>query len=676
MKYIFALLTAVCLLVGTSNAQLALAEPILPQLSVDTTYSLPTGGTTWAAHTSAQLTSALSGSAPGDVIVLDAGATYSGNFTLALKSNPSNKWIYIISSDLASLPAGTRVSPASVSHMPKVVTPGATTTFNMPNGSNYWRLAGLEITTASNYCPNAPCPPNTYSTNGLIQQPYPPTNPIQNHLIVDRCYLHGTDTIDVQGALALNVAYGAVIDSEISNIHIKAQDSWGTGGNWGPGPFKIDNNWISASSENILWGGSGKGILGNVPSDITITNNYLYKPLSWIPLSVGNHSMTVKNTFECKSCKRVLFDHNVIENIWKDGQQGYAIQLTIRTYQSGDVARNNDITITNNVVKNAVAFVNSLAADDLCVAPCTDAGSQTRWKIYNNLVTFFDPSAVGGGNNVGFSVQPGVDHINNVMGMLQNVIFQHNTTIPSAGHNCWASIYFNDPTPPPVPPAPHVTQNLWFLDNVLCGQPYGNLGGGLTPGLNTYMPYPTAPPNSIEERFCGNVMYGQGGALKTWPACVSSSAPDLATNTTFIYDAEGKLTTPTYTTTVGPPPPPEIPGWLGNGGSPVLLSVSVTPVAPIILIGASLQFTATANYSDGSQVDVTTSSAWTSSNTGVATVGASTGLGHGVAQGFSTITATYSGLSGPSTLTVLGTGSDSRLGLGGTLSVGGTLGVK
>ena len=63
----------VTLFTGVATAQAPVAE--LPRVYIDTTYNLPTGGTTWAVHTPAQLTAALNGSAPGDVIVLDAGTT-------------------------------------------------------------------------------------------------------------------------------------------------------------------------------------------------------------------------------------------------------------------------------------------------------------------------------------------------------------------------------------------------------------------------------------------------------------------------------------------------------------------------------------------------------------------------------------------------------------------------
>jgi hypothetical protein len=51
----------------------------------------------------------------------------------------------------------------------------------------------------------------------------------------------------------------AVIDSYVDDIHIKGFDSSGIGVNTAPGPFKIVNNYVSAATENIMFGGAGKG---------------------------------------------------------------------------------------------------------------------------------------------------------------------------------------------------------------------------------------------------------------------------------------------------------------------------------------------------------------------------------------------------------------------------------
>ena len=87
---------------------------------------------------------------PGDTIVLDAGTTYTGNFYLIPKSNPNHKWIHIVSSALNRLPSpGTQVSTTDAVNMPKIVTPNVSAALTVIAGSSYYRLVGLEITSAS-----------------------------------------------------------------------------------------------------------------------------------------------------------------------------------------------------------------------------------------------------------------------------------------------------------------------------------------------------------------------------------------------------------------------------------------------------------------------------------------------------------------------------------------------
>ena len=390
----FVMLVAV-LLTPPASAQKPVAE--LPRVHVDTTWIEPKDGTTWRAHTAAELSAALTKSAPGDVIVLDAGATYIGNFKLPGKSNPSNKWIYIISSQLANLPVGVRVSPALAVNMPKLVTPNVGSVFQLGVDANHWRIVGVEMTSASSY--PAGCGvtghPNcmTYFLWGNSWPP--PTHSgsfvLPDSITLDRCYIHGSDTLDMQSAVQIMATNFAVIDSDVRDVHIGGFDSNAVGTNVSPGPIKIVNNYLSAAGENIIFGGGGKGWGGYVPSDIEIRNNWIFKPLEWVPLSRPPiYAMVVKNLLECKSCQRVLVDGNTFENVWRAGQEGYAIVLTVRSSQSGDVAVVNDITITNNVLKNVGSGINTLGADDVCGTTgyefCTNAGSQARWNISNNLI--------------------------------------------------------------------------------------------------------------------------------------------------------------------------------------------------------------------------------------------------------------------------------------------------
>jgi len=75
-------------------------------------------------------------------------------------------------------------------------------------------------------------------------------------------------------------------------------------------------------------------------------------------------------------------------------------------------------------------------------------------------------------------------------------------------------------------------------------------------------------------------------------------------------------------------------GGGGGGGTssnvsntpPTLQSISVTPGNPTTALNARIQLMATGLYSDNSTMDITTSVTWGSGSTGVATVGAGTGL--------------------------------------------------
>jgi hypothetical protein len=87
-----------------------------------------------------------------------------------------------------------------------------------------------------------------------------------------------------------------------------------------------------------------------------------------------------------------------------------------------------------------------------------------------------------------------------------------------------------------------------------------------------------------------------------------------------------------------------------------LTSIDVDPVITEVQETATRQFTATANYSDGSNGDITTSVLWTSSNTAIAVISNTAGS-EGVATGMAiggpvTITASKDGISRTASLTV------------------------
>ncbi len=86
--------------------------------------------------------------------------------------------------------------------------------------------------------------------------------------------------------------------------------------------------------------------------------------------------------------------------------------------------------------------------------------------------------------------------------------------------------------------------------------------------------------------------------------------------------------------------------------APTIASISVTPDDLTLAIGINQQFTASANYSDGSVQDLVGGVTWTSSTTSVATID-NNGLAAILAAGATTITATVGSFTDSTTITVV-----------------------
>ena len=96
-------------------------------------------------------------------------------------------------------------------------------------------------------------------------------------------------------------------------------------------------------------------------------------------------------------------------------------------------------------------------------------------------------------------------------------------------------------------------------------------------------------------------------------------------------------------------------GNTGNTTPPTLVSITLTPLNPSVITGASRQFTATGTYSDNSVQNLTASVTWSSTTAAVATISNDTGtqgLVSAVAAGTTTITATSGLVTGSTIMTV------------------------
>ena len=343
----------------------------------------------------------------GDTIVVQAGATLTGNFTLPQKKGTGE--ITIQSSRISELPENARVKPSQSELFAKLQTPNSEPVIATTPGAHHYRFQGIEFLTDS----SSKMVYDVIRLGGGRKE-QKTVDVVPHHLIIDRCYIHGSDTQDVQRGVALNSAETTISNSYISNIHGVGYDTQAIAGWNGPGPFHIINNYLEAAGENVMFGGADSAAEALIPSNIEIRGNYIYKPLSWKvghPTYAGKH-WTVKNLFELKSAKNVVIDGNVMENNWTDGQDGTSIVITVRNQEcSANWSTVQQVTFTNNIVAIGQGGMNFLGKDNEAepkYGKCPAGSTSTQGSdvlVANNL--FYDirgPFLVFNGfNNVTFT---------------------------------------------------------------------------------------------------------------------------------------------------------------------------------------------------------------------------------------------------------------------------------
>src|SRR5262249_31576253 len=124
-------------------AALAPGDPEPPRVYLNTAYVAPTGRTI-AVNAGGNLQSAIDQAQPGDLILLQAGATFTGNFVLPNKIGTGCVTVRASTPD-ANLPQGTRVTPASASLMPKIISANSESALQTADGAHHFRFVGIEF---------------------------------------------------------------------------------------------------------------------------------------------------------------------------------------------------------------------------------------------------------------------------------------------------------------------------------------------------------------------------------------------------------------------------------------------------------------------------------------------------------------------------------------------------
>jgi hypothetical protein len=297
------------------------------------------------------LQAALDGAAPGTIIELAPGATYTGNFVV--RGSRSQLTIRT-GGDPSALPGpGQRIDPRFSPWLAKLKSANRLPALAIDPGATHITIENVE------FLPSADAMATMLALGAADSRQADATLAPQ-HIVVDRVLANVPDGLGQLRGIALNSAHTWIVNCHLAGIKASSYDSQAIAGWNGPGPFVIENNYLEGAGENILFGGGDPATSGLVPTGIHIRWNHLAKPVKWRGLS-----WTVKNTLELKSAQDVVIEGNLLEYNWKAAQNGYSIVLTPRNQEGGAphtvVQR---VRFVNNWVRHVSSVFNVLGRDD------------------------------------------------------------------------------------------------------------------------------------------------------------------------------------------------------------------------------------------------------------------------------------------------------------------------
>jgi len=295
------------------------------------------GGNTIPVHPGDNLASIIEQAPAGSIIVIDNAYVTQADLTIS-------KPLALI----AATPVGAgRITPSAV--VPTI------------NGSITNTASGISLT--------------SLRVNGINNAAFLLTT--ADKTVMKQCILMGSPNGQHRGVWADSKNVD-ILDSYIGNI-FESIDCQAIFAYNGCQNLNVDNCYLEASGENILFGGADANSEANIPQNIIINNCDITKPLSWF----GKPGITVKNLLELKCAIGVTFTKNRLSNCWTQGQTGYGIVLTVRN-QDGtapfSIVKN--VLIYGNTITNVGAGVQILGRDD---RPSNPSQVMTNVKLSNNV---------------------------------------------------------------------------------------------------------------------------------------------------------------------------------------------------------------------------------------------------------------------------------------------------
>ena len=391
----------------------------LPIATVATSMTdTPASGSVITVDAGQDLQAALDSAQCGDTIQLQAGATFTGKFRFPALHCDSQHWVVVrTSAPDSALPAeGQRVTPcyagmASLVGRPQFACANPRTVLArlaakgimgpviFQSGANHYRLIGLEIVRME----------GSKSAIALVSVE---VGGHADHIVLDRSWLHGNAQDETRVGFRLSgMKSVGIVDSYFSDFHctsivgacVESHAVGGGAGDYQGGPYKIENNFLEASGETIIFGGARAT---TTPSDITIRFNHFFKPWQWMKGNsryqggASGMPFIVRHALEFKNAVRVLVENNLIENVWGGfDEKGAAVLLNPKNQSaiSGNVCpicEVTDVTIRYTRISHAGGGFEITTALSDGGAP---AKAGARFSIHDIVLDDISKTYIGGG---------------------------------------------------------------------------------------------------------------------------------------------------------------------------------------------------------------------------------------------------------------------------------------
>ena len=343
----------------------------------------------------AALSQAVTAAQAGPVTMILAAGDYTGDFVLP---RTGSSYGITITADPSQLPAaGVRMTPAYEWSLPRLIAAYSSSTPLVINGDNY-TVRGLQVVT----------PGVGYTT---VDVSAGHTGWIPRNVTLDQMLIRGNATTGGHRGVAANGINVSVTNSWIDRMWEVGRDSQGVAAWDTPGPLTITNNYLEASGENFLLGGSTPSC-GCVPADVVFSGNTVEKDLAWRSMPT---SPQIKNLFELKVGRRVLATNNTFRYNWLQAQTGWSILFTTNV-DSGSANVIEDVTFRGNLIRDVASGVNIAAV----------SGPVRRIRVDHNVWQRIDSNVWGGDGRFAI-VQAGTAGAD-------DIAFVHNTVLGLTGN--------------------------------------------------------------------------------------------------------------------------------------------------------------------------------------------------------------------------------------------------